>query len=64
LPKNLRDSVVTKEVQVLNSEKIIGYTALGGGSTSDKMSQMMEDSDYYNVTVNLIVKRDSEFSVK
>lgn len=24
----------------------------------------MEDSDYYNVTVNLIVKRDSEFSVK
>jgi|TARA_B110001450_G_C17227218_1_gene321949 hypothetical protein len=28
------------------------------------MDAMLQDSDYYNVTINLVVKRDSEFSVK
>jgi hypothetical protein len=28
------------------------------------MDVMLQDSDYYNVTINLVVKRDSEFSVK
>lgn len=28
------------------------------------MDAMIQDSDYYNVTLNLVIKRDSEFSVK
>ena len=42
----------------------MGYNAVNGGSASDKMDVMLQDSDYYNVTINLVFKRDSEFSVK
>lgn len=56
--------MVGKEVQVLNAEKMIGYNAVNGGSAADKMDAMIQDSDYYNVTLNLVIKRDSEFSVQ
>ena len=70
LPKDLRNGVA-KEIQVLNSERIIGYSTYSGMLRNDKgeVGQQQQsdhdhsllltndDSDYYNVTVNLIVKK-------
>ena len=48
---------------MLNSEKIIGYNTYSNILEKDKMIQeTMEDSDYYNVTVNFVVKRNSKFA--
>lgn len=66
VPANLRDSV-TKDIQVLNSEKIMGYNSYAAMLDKDKPSMNnMDDagSDYYNVTVNLIVKRGSAFAAQ
>ena len=61
IPKNLRDAV-TQDVQVLNSERIIGYSTYSNILERDKMLASMDDADYYNVTVNLVVKRGSDFA--
>jgi len=63
LPKDQKNGVA-KEIQVLNSERIIGYSTYSGMIHNDKYGQndhslllTNDDSDYYNVTVNLIVKK-------
>ena len=62
MPRNTRDNVA-KEVQVLTSEKIIGYNTYSNIlDQTQKLQSSMDDSDYYNVTVNFIVKRNSKYS--
>lgn len=67
LPKDARNGVA-KEIQVLNSERIIGYSTYSSmmqndnkdSQSADKDHSLLltnDDSDYYNVTVNLIVKK-------
>ena len=65
LPKDQKNGVA-KEIQVLNSERIIGYSTAAGMIQHDKdglsdhdhsLLMTNDDSDYYNVTVNLIVKK-------
>ena len=60
VPSDMRDTV-TNEVQVLNSERIIGYDTFSQvqNQRADKIDAAMEraDSDYYNVTVNFIMMR-------
>ena len=60
VPKNIRDSV-QRDIQVLNSERIIGYNTYNNILTQDKIDEAMNDSDFYNVTVNFIVQRKSGF---
>jgi len=54
---------VTKDVQVLNSERVIGYNTYNNileqeqGQSQD--IQIDSNSDFYNVTVNFIMKRKS-----
>lgn len=57
VPANIRDSV-TKDIKIVNSEKLVGYNMMLGGKES------IEDagSDYYNVTVNMVIKRGSAFA--
>ena len=62
IPKTMRNSV-TKDLQVLNSEHIIGYNTYSMIQKDMSQSQAMDDSEYYNVTVNFIVKRGSEFQM-
>lgn len=57
VPANLRDSV-TKDIQVVNSEKLVGYNMMLGGKESIDEA----GSDYYNVTVNMVIKRGSAFA--
>lgn len=61
VPANLRDSV-TKDIQVLNSEKMIGYNMMLGGEKNAMNNMDDAGSDYYNVTVNLVIKRGSAFA--
>lgn len=63
MPKDQKNAV-TKEIQVLNSERIIGYSTYSGMMRGEKEGQQdhsllmtNDDADYYNVTVNLIVKK-------
>ena len=76
LPKDPKNSVA-KDIQVLNSERIIGYNTytsmINGDSASmsgkdglqDKsFLQMNDDADYYNVTVNLIVKKGGNGNIE
>ena len=57
LPQDLRD-FVTKDVQVLNSERIIGYNTYNNILEKSKHLNS-ENADYYNVTVNFIMKRNT-----
>lgn len=59
IPKSFKDSV-TPDVQVLNAERIVGYSTFSNPLERDKLTTNMDDSDYYNVTVNLVVKRFSD----
>lgn len=64
VPANIRDSV-TKDIQVVNSEKLIGYNSYAAiAGEGIKPMNNMDDagSDYYNVTVNLVIKRGSAFA--
>ena len=57
-PQKMRDQV-TKDVQVLNSERIIGYNTYNDilENTKSSFTELEDNSDFYNVTVNFIVKR-------
>jgi hypothetical protein len=50
---------VTKDIKVLSQEQIIGYNAM----VQDK-DKIMDNagSDYYNVTISLVVKKGSNHS--
>ena len=61
IPKSFKDSV-TQDVQVLNSERIIGYSTYSNLLEKDKLMTNMDDSDYYNVTLNFVIKRFSDYS--
>ena len=53
---------VTQDVQVLNSERIVGYNTFN--SMADKSKLDIDDADYYNVTVNMVVKRKSKYATE
>ena len=57
LPQDLRD-FVTKDVQVLNSERIIGYNTYNN-ILAQSHNLNSDNADYYNVTVNFIMKRST-----
>lgn len=61
IPKSFKDSV-TQDVQVLNSERIVGYSTYSNILGGERLMTNMDDSDYYNVTLNLVVKRSSDFA--
>jgi hypothetical protein len=61
IPKSFKDSV-TQDVQVLNAERVIGYSTYSNLLEKDKLMTNMDDSDYYNVTINLVVKRASDYA--
>jgi len=61
IPKSFKDSV-TQDVQVLNSERIVGFSTYSNLLERDKLMTNMDDSDYYNVTVNLVIKRSSDYA--
>lgn len=43
---------------MLNSERIIGYNTYSNILDKEKvMATSIEDADYYNVTVNFVVKK-------
>lgn len=69
MPKDSKNGVA-KEIQVLNSERIIGYSTYSGmmhggdkdgGQQEHSLLMTNDDADYYNVTVNLIVKKGGGF---
>ena len=69
MPKDLKNGVA-KDIQVLNSERIVGYSTYEGMMRSDNSQQsakeglqdrsflmMNDEAEYYNVTVNFVVKK-------
>lgn len=58
LPKNAKNGVQKLDMQVISSERIIGYSS----GVVDKSKMLFDDSDYYNVTVNMVVKKGSGYS--
>lgn len=59
IPKSFKDTV-TQDVQVLNAEQVVGYSTYSSLLEKDKQMTNMDDSAYYNVTINLVVKRASD----
>jgi len=60
-PKNSQNSV-EKGINVLSQEKIMGYQNYLN-SIHDKSLMQVDDSDFYNVTVNMIVKKGSKLGM-
>ena len=60
-PKSSQNSV-EKGINVLSQEKIMGYQNYLN-SIHDKSMMQVDDSEFYNVTVNMIVKKGSKFGM-
>jgi hypothetical protein len=52
---------VASPIQVLSSEKIIGYNTYSGILDKSKQMSQVDEGDYYNVTLNLVVRKGSNF---
>lgn len=61
MPKNLKNGV-EKDITVLSQEKIMGYQSYLN-SIADKSLMQVDDSEFYNVTVNMVIKKGSNYSV-
>ena len=74
MPKDLKNGVA-KDIQVLNSERIVGYNTYEGMMRSDNQQSgakdgvqdrsflmMNDEAEYYNVTVNFVVKKGGSLS--
>jgi len=61
IPKNVQNGV-EKGINVLSQEKIMGYQNYLN-SIHDKSLLQVDDSEFYNVTVNMVVKKGSNFSM-
>ena len=60
LPNNFRDSV--NSIEVIDSSKILGFSTYNNILTQKKETDLFErESDFYNVTVNLVVRRMPQF---
>ena len=59
IPKNAKNGV-QPDIQVVQSERILGYNTVNG--IFDKSKMVVDDSEYYNVTVNMVIKKGSVFS--
>lgn len=57
-PQDVRD-FITKDVQVLNAERIVGYNTYNNILEKQHSKALNSDSnsDFYNVTVNFVMKR-------
>jgi hypothetical protein len=55
LPNNYRDGI--KNIEVIDSSKLIGFNTYNDIMNNEKSSLDDSESDFYNVTVNLIVRR-------
>jgi hypothetical protein len=56
IPKNTKNGV-TSDMQVVSSERLIGYNS----GAVDKNKMIFDDSEYYKVNVNMVVKKGSGF---
>ena len=60
IPSNIRDTV--KSVDVVDSSKILGFNTFNDMLTQEKHSDLEDrESDFYNVTVNLVLRRMTKF---
>lgn len=60
IPSNFRDTV--KSVDVVDSSKILGFNTFNDMLTQEKHSDLEDrESDFYNVTVNLVLRRMTKF---
>jgi hypothetical protein len=57
IAKNPKNGIQSN-VEVVSSERIIGYNTINGILEKNKM---LDDSEYYNVTLNLVVRKGSGF---
>lgn len=60
IPSNIRDTV--KSVDIVDSSKILGFNTFNDMLTQEKHSDLEDrESDFYNVTVNLVLRRMTKF---
>jgi len=60
LPSTARDSV--NSVDVIDSGKILGFSTYNNILTQQKTTDMVDrESDFYNVTVNFVLRRTPQF---
>lgn len=60
MPNNNRDNV--NSVDVIDNQKILGFSTYNNLLTDGAKHDITDsDADYYNVTINLVVKRMSQF---
>jgi hypothetical protein len=60
IPSNIRDTV--KSVDVVDFSKILGFNTFNDMLTNEKHSDLEDrESDFYNVTVNLVLRRMTKF---
>lgn len=60
IPSSIRDTV--KSVDVVDSSKILGFNTFNDMLTNEKHSDLEDrESDFYNVTVNLVLRRMTKF---
>ena len=60
IPSTIRDTV--KSVDVVESSKILGFNTFNDMLTNEKHSDLEDrESDFYNVTVNLVLRRMTKF---
>lgn len=61
LPKNLKDGV-EKGINVLSQEKLMGYQQYLS-SIGEQPLMQADDSEFYNVTVSMVIKKGSNYSM-
>lgn len=61
LPKNLKDGV-EKGINVLSQEKLMGYQQYLN-SIGEQPLMQADDSEFYNVTVSMVIKKGSNYSL-
>jgi len=60
MPTGGRDTI--KSLEVIDSSKILGFNTFNSLVTNSKTKDNEDrESDFYNVTVNLVVRRMSQF---
>lgn len=60
MPSNVRDQV--NSIDVIDNQKILGFSTVNNLLTDGAKHDITDsDAEYYNVTVNLVVKRMSQF---
>lgn len=60
IPNSMRDTI--KSLEVIDNSKILGFNTFNSLVTNSKTKDNEDrESDFYNVTINLVVRRMSQF---